>query len=572
MARMLWRGLAAVGAVIFFSSPLLARPALADDDFAGPGVARVSLIAGDVGIGRGDTDTTVAATINAPLLAGDYLTTGDDGGAEIQIDSRSMIRAAQNVQLRLINLEPQHREAQVALGTVELRTFAGYEGQPQIDTPSIGLRAAGDAATRITVDQDGGTQVTVRAGRVEILTPDRSFILTPGTTLVAHGDVAAPSIDYTAPSVYAVFDTFCDNRDADVRPALTLAYVPPALAYSDFATYGRFVADPRYGRVWVPAGVASDWAPYRYGRWVWEDGYGWVWLSDEPWGWAPYHYGRWFYSANYGWCWVPPPVAVRPIWSPALVGFFTFGGVAVGIGYGNIAWVPLGPFEAYHPWYYWNGKGFHPVTAVNVTVVQNNITRIYGNINRPGAITGVSGQRFLEGRFDHPRPIAVTALRNVSAVHGALPVVPTERNLTFSNRAVSPQLRASDVTFRRPSFAGTPSIAVPRTPFTAQRSMMTTHVAPTNVLPTIKRVDPWSRFNRNVTTQGGGTQIPAQARTNGGVTTPANTTVTPHYRSFESSSNSKSSNHAAGSTSRTPTPRAPKSRKPPKDENNSNPR
>ena len=313
MARMLWRGLAAVGAVIFFSSPLLARPALADDDFAGPGVARVSLIAGDVGIGRGDTDTTVAATINAPLLAGDYLTTGDDGGAEIQIDSRSMIRAAQNVQLRLINLEPQHREAQVALGTVELRTFAGYEGQPQIDTPSIGLRAAGDAATRITVDQDGGTQVTVRAGRVEILTPDRSFILTPGTTLVAHGDVAAPSIDYTAPSVYAVFDTFCDNRDADVRPALTLAYVPPALAYSDFATYGRFVADPRYGRVWVPAGVASDWAPYRYGRWVWEDGYGWVWLSDEPWGWAPYHYGRWFYSANYGWCWVPPPVAVRPI-------------------------------------------------------------------------------------------------------------------------------------------------------------------------------------------------------------------------------------------------------------------
>ena len=44
----------------------------------------------------------------------------------------------------------------------------------------------------------------------------------------------------------------------------------------------------------------------------------------------------------------------RHYWSPALVGFFGFGGgvgVGVGFGFGGIGWVPLAPFEVFHPWW-----------------------------------------------------------------------------------------------------------------------------------------------------------------------------------------------------------------------------
>src|ERR1700730_9812993 len=53
------------------------------DNGAGAGVARISLIVGSVAVQRGDTATPSAAVINAPVLAGDYLTTGDDSRAEV---------------------------------------------------------------------------------------------------------------------------------------------------------------------------------------------------------------------------------------------------------------------------------------------------------------------------------------------------------------------------------------------------------------------------------------------------------------------------------------------------------
>ena len=71
--------------------------------------------------------------------------------------------------------------------------------------------------------------------------------------------------------------------------------------------------------VWVPR-VAVGWAPYRDGHWAWISPWGWTWIDDAPWGYAPFHYGRW---VNFGgnWGWVPGPIAVRPVYAPALVVF-----------------------------------------------------------------------------------------------------------------------------------------------------------------------------------------------------------------------------------------------------------
>ena len=60
--------------------------------------------------------------------------------------------------------------------------------------------------------------------------------------------------------------------------------------------------------------VVVDWAPYRYGHWVWLNLWGWTWIDDQPWGFAPCHYGRWIHGTR-GWGWAAGPAQLS---SPGL--------------------------------------------------------------------------------------------------------------------------------------------------------------------------------------------------------------------------------------------------------------
>src|SRR5579862_3063261 len=57
------------------------------DNGPAPGVARLSVIQGNVSTQRGDNSEWVAATVNTPVAVGDRVSTGPDGRAEIQLDS-----------------------------------------------------------------------------------------------------------------------------------------------------------------------------------------------------------------------------------------------------------------------------------------------------------------------------------------------------------------------------------------------------------------------------------------------------------------------------------------------------
>jgi hypothetical protein len=101
------------------------------------------------------------------------------------------------------------------------------------------------------------------------------------------------------------------------------------------APYGTWRRHPRFGEVWVPAGVPPDWRPYEYGHWVYTDEWGWYWVSDEneeDWGWVAFHYGRWAFERGFGWFWIPGDE-----WAPAWVDW------RYGADY--IGWSPLPPDE-----------------------------------------------------------------------------------------------------------------------------------------------------------------------------------------------------------------------------------
>jgi len=454
----------------------LPAPAEQAPDKNGPGVARVSVIQGSAVVQRGDSQTQTAAVRNAPLLPGDYISTGSTSRAELQFDGFTAVRLGGNVQARITNNDPSNRQMQLADGTVEVGLV--HSGQPiQIDTPSVTVRAQDVGDYRISIGKDGSSWVTVRRGRVDVVTPQRTYSLEEGRTLVARGSASNPSITYTSAVGFDSFDDFNAKRDQTMLAAVNASpNLNPSIAgYDNLDAYGQWQDVAGYGQVWVPD-QSANWAPYRDGSWTWEGGYGWTWVGNEPWGWAPYHYGRWFYANGYGWAWYPPAYGYGyNSWSPALVGFFGFGvGVSIGFGYPNLGWCPLAPYESYYPWYPgwawtgfgwgWPGYGYGfgygggfwgGTRIVNVT----NIYNVYRNFRHGGA----SGTGF--GRFQHGtvsgHTVAVTS-RNlhgrVGTIHGAVPVRPTAVNQRFSGRTLAARTQFSKA-FDSPRFATNRAVA-----------------------------------------------------------------------------------------------------------------
>jgi hypothetical protein len=97
-------------------------------------------------------------------------------------------------------------------------------------------------------------------------------------------------------------------------------------------SYGSWVDDPDYGRVWRPSAtvVGADFTPYEScGQWVYLDTDQWSFQCDWDWGWLPFHYGQWAMMDD-GWGWVP-----GYDWSPAWVDWRDGGGY--------VGWRPSAP-------------------------------------------------------------------------------------------------------------------------------------------------------------------------------------------------------------------------------------
>src|ERR1039457_5942805 len=111
------RFLVLTGAVVWMAGA--AMPARAQDpDDLKRGVARISLINGDVSVRRGDSGEWVAGVINAPLLTDDRVATGPNSRAEVQFDASNLLRLVANAELRLTQLESGRYQMEMARGVM----------------------------------------------------------------------------------------------------------------------------------------------------------------------------------------------------------------------------------------------------------------------------------------------------------------------------------------------------------------------------------------------------------------------------------------------------------------------
>jgi hypothetical protein len=426
-----------------------------------PGVARISLIHGEVSTQRGDSGDWAAAALNAPVVSGDKVSTGDASRAEVQLDYANILRLTDNSQATVAGLSGNDIQVQVGQGTINYAVFKDTEATAELDTPNAAVHPTrGRGSYRVSILPNGDTEVIVRDGEADVSTPQGSTQVNKGQMITVRGTGDATEYQIAEAPSKDNWDRWNNERDDVIRNAQawnhTNRYYTGA---EDLDAYGRWANVPDYGAVWIPA-VGVGWAPYRQGRWVWEPYWGWTWVSYEPWGWAPYHYGRWFVYAG-SWAWWPGPAfgygrPYRPIWAPAYVSFFGFGGglgVSVGFGFGSVGWLPIGPGDYCHPW--WGGyrSRFNVVNVTNINVYNgrgyggfaplrpgsrySNLRLAATDVRYRGYISTVEANRFGTGSA-RARGLDPRAFQGGRLVAGNIPVVPTRDSLRASNRAANP--------------------------------------------------------------------------------------------------------------------------------------
>ena len=377
---------------LFFASAIIPKIAAAQDQDDPPGlVGRVSYVQGSVSFQPAGTEDWAAAEMNRPITIGDKLWADQDSLVEVGLGSAA-IRLGSNTAFTILNLDDNVTQVSIAEGTinVHLRQLDDNDSF-EVDTPNLAFSLLRTGDYRVSVNENGdATIINVRNGEGEVTGGGQAFAVHAGQSASVNG---TDQLDAELGDVYPddAFDTWClqRNRRADDVPR----YVSPQMVgYDELNSNGNWREVPEYGAMWVPNGVAADWAPYRYGHWVWISPWGWTWVDDASWGFAPFHYGRWVQVGG-AWGWLPGPVvvAVRPVYAPALVAWVGSpgGGVAIGVGAG-VAWFPLGPREVFVPPYAVSPRYVTQINITNTNVTNVYVTNVYRNYTVNKTVTNVT--------------------------------------------------------------------------------------------------------------------------------------------------------------------------------------
>ena len=345
-------GLLAVG---LLSASTFAAPEdagqLLENGYAGGEYGRVAYSEFGLEVERADDGgRSDDADVNAPLFPGDLTRTEPGQRAVLELGNAIQIFQDAATELTFLSLPNPYADfsdntiLQLSSGAIRLEAPVQEGDELRVDTPAASVYLLSDADVRVEIYDSGRTVVHSWRGVVEVVGNEGSVLVRAGmSTDVYPGSLPAEAtpfntfardgfdrwVDGRRDAVRVVDRYDDDGRYDDVYEELPYEVRPYQRELNRHGSW-RQVAD--YGYVWYPTAVSVGWRPYSDGYWHWGRS-GYFWVSSEPWGWAPYRYGRWIF--NDGWCWVPGRV---------------FGGGWVAWSYGNayVGWSPLGFYD--RPW------------------------------------------------------------------------------------------------------------------------------------------------------------------------------------------------------------------------------
>jgi hypothetical protein len=307
-------------------------------------VARVSWVSGTVEAQLAAAAESQAAVVNLPLSNQSQLRTGVQSRAEVRLGGTALHLGAIS-EISLVTVADDRLLVDMRRGQLSLRVPRLAPGD-QVDVVVGEWRLAIAAPALVHVGHFSvARRINVRVfeGSVQLLHEGREpLVLGAGQQGVL--DTRVNAWVSQGPAERLPLDGWAQQRLAKADLPTTATRLEADITGGEMLElHGRWRDDPRLGPMWLPPGVDAEWAPYRFGQWVWLPPWGWTWVDAAPWGFATTHYGRWMFTAG-RWAWLPGSPSVRQAWAPALVGFYGAGASGEIVG-----WYPLAPGEAYRP-------------------------------------------------------------------------------------------------------------------------------------------------------------------------------------------------------------------------------
>lgn len=291
-------------------------------------IGRLAGVSGPVAYRPAAAAAPGEALVNTPLAAGSRIETAPRAHAVVDIAAgRFYIDGDSTVAIAALG--PGTAAVAIEKGALILRILPGGAGQVFIvETPRGKLRADQPGYFEVAVSGDVVTVAALEGGaqfeETTVLPPGSRAIFAPG---------AAPALGMAEQDdfIHRVAAEVAENSEDQLEAPRHVS--AQATGFQELQRHGLWVASEQYGWVWEPS-VASDWAPFRQGRWVEIAPWGRTWIDDAPWGFAPAQYGSWA-QVNSRWVWVPGSAAQSE------TGFFSGKEPSAEKAH----WVALGPEE-----------------------------------------------------------------------------------------------------------------------------------------------------------------------------------------------------------------------------------